>query len=304
MPKVSVIVPVYNQEKYIEECVQSVLGQSYKDFELVVVDDGSTDKTPEILKKFGSKFRYIRQKNKGASAALNAGIKASKGDFLAWLSSDDVYLPTKLDEQMKFFEEHPEASLVYTDFCVIDEKGKILREVRLPFYPNKKDFILNMIRGNFINGSSVVFKKECIDRIGFFDESMVLHADENMWFRMLKHFSFGSVPKVLLKYREHAKMASKDLVAMKKFRYFNYEKLFKRYSLDDIFDNSQNLPRRRFLSKSNLELGLIFLKKDLPSLAFPRFLKSIQLDPFEIRNYILPPVYLIKSLKQKFLTVI
>src|SRR5450759_1882450 len=101
--RVSVIIPSYNHERYIRQCVDSVLCQSRKDFEVIVVDDGSTDGTPDILRGFGEKITFIRQENRGTQAARNVGIQASTGEFVALLDSDDAWLPEKLQRQMEVF---------------------------------------------------------------------------------------------------------------------------------------------------------------------------------------------------------
>src|SRR2546428_1998680 len=134
-PLVSVVIPVYNQERYIAEAVDSVLRQTYPDVELVVVDDGSTDRTPEIVKGYGSRLRYMHQDNSGAATALNRGIQAASGELVGWLSSDDVYEPTKVERQVELFASRPEISLAYTDFNVIDADGKVILPGGSPIYP-------------------------------------------------------------------------------------------------------------------------------------------------------------------------
>lgn len=296
MEKVSVVIPVFNQEKYIKECVESVLSQTYRAVEVVVVDDGSTDRTAAILRSYEGKIRYIRQENKGAAAALNKGIKESRGEFIAWLSSDDVYLPTKLEEQLLFFKQNPNAALVYTDFYIIDGRGKIVKEAKSSYFPNKKELIFNLLKRNFINGSSVVIRKRCLEKVGFFDESMKLHADGNMWFRLLKHYRFGHVPKFLLKYRQHQSNASKDIKNMKKFRYEHYRKVFSLYKIEDIFNVNSGSDIEDFKRSSHLNLGMIMLDHSLNSLAISQFYDAIKVNPLNISTY----MTVVGSLKERF----
>jgi glycosyltransferase involved in cell wall biosynthesis len=278
MPKVSVIVPVYNHEKYIAECVESVLNQTYRDFEVVVVDDGSTDRTSEILKRFKDKIRYIWQVNKGGAAALNTAIKNSKGEYIAWVSSDDIFMPAKLEEQIRYFDSNPDVDLTYTDFYIIDGKGEIKQEICSPYYEDKRTFIYNLLIGNFINGSSVMFKRNCIDKVGYFDEEMKYHADGNMWFRMLKHFKFGHIPKLLLKYRWHESNLSHHSKNMKRFLYLHYEKVFKIYSADELFPFSTHLGSAYFnIAKILLE------RHGLYSLAFSKLLEGFGSRPWNVQ---------------------
>jgi len=128
MVKVSVIIPAYNAE-YIREAIDSVLNQTFKDFEIIVIDDGSTDNTPNILKSYGNKIRWKSQENKGSASATNEGIKMAKSEYIAYIDADDVCLPERLEIQIKYLDEHPDVGLVYTDFYQIDENNKINSKV-------------------------------------------------------------------------------------------------------------------------------------------------------------------------------
>ena len=233
-PLVSVVIPVYNQERYVAEAVDSVLRQTYKDVELVVVDDGSTDRTPEILKGYGDRLRYIRQENAGAASALNRGIEASRGELVGWLSSDDVYEQAKVERQVALFAARPQVSLVYTDFNVIDGSGRVTRTVRSPYYADRREFIRRLILGNFVNGSSVIARKSALLATGLFDPTMTYHADANMWLRLLKHSDFGHVPDVLLNYRWHAGNASLNVAGMRRHRYIYFDKIWQTLRPEDV----------------------------------------------------------------------
>jgi len=140
-PTVSVIISTYNRAHLIGRAIQSVLNQTYQDFEVIVVDDGSTDNTEEIVKSFNDpRIRYIRhEKNKGAAAARNTGIKAARGKYIAFQDSDDEWLPEKLEKQMKVFENAPpEAGVVYTDMQRINEDGEHYWEMGKIGYPPSK----------------------------------------------------------------------------------------------------------------------------------------------------------------------
>ena len=203
-PKVSIIIPVYNCEKYIRECVESALAQDYENLEIIVVDDGSTDATPQILKNFEGRIQCVRQENQGAATALNNGLHFAQGSLVGWLSADDVYMPGKIKHQVEKFQGNSSLALVYTDWIMIDADGRELKEVRASCPPSEK-FVRTILKGNFINGSTVLIRKECFERAGYFDVNLQANVDIDMWFRLLKYgYQFGHVPKPLLKYRWHS----------------------------------------------------------------------------------------------------
>lgn len=246
MPKVSVIIPAYNQEKYIRECVQSMLSQDYEDLEVIVVDDGSTDATPEILREFGKRIRYIRQENKGPAGALNKGMRVAQGELVAWLGADDMYLPGMVNYQVSKFQEDPSLALVYTDWIMIDAQGREIKVVRSPYPPPEK-FARTMLAGNFINGSTVLMRKECHEKVGYYDENLKASVDGDMWFRLLKHgFKFGHIPIPLVKYRWHPANISHKFRLMQKHRDNVHLKAFKAFSSQGLFNSTSELEQLSF----------------------------------------------------------
>lgn len=204
-PKVSVIIPVFNYEKYIKESVDSCLTQTYKNLEIIVVDDGSTDSTPQILNAYGNQIIYVQQKNMGAAVALNNGIKMSTGELVCWLSADDVFLPDKIRLQVEQFNLLPDYDLVYTDFYVIDSEGKILKEAESAWHPPSRA-LSQILKENFINGSTVMMKKKAWEAVGGFYEKIPANVDTHMWIKLLlKNSKFLLLPEKLVKYRFHDK---------------------------------------------------------------------------------------------------
>lgn len=202
-PLVSVVIPVYNDEQYIQECIESALNQNYGNLEVIVVDDGSSDSTPKILQTFGAKIHSIRQENRGTAAALNKAIQSANGELIAWLSSDDLFLPKKITYQVEKFRENPLLELVYTDWIMINAQGQEVKVVHCPS-PPAEHFATEMLKNNFINGSSVIIRRECFEKIGYFDETLSADSDGDMWFRMLKNgCHVGHVPITLIKRRWH-----------------------------------------------------------------------------------------------------
>ncbi len=236
-PKVSIIIPVYNQEKYINECVESVLAQGYENREVIVVDDGSTDHTSEILRNFGESIRYIRQENRGAAAALNSGLRNAQGSFVAWLGSDDIYLPRLIELQIDRFREDQALALVYTDSIVIDSAGKELRTVCCPF-PPPDQFAKTLLSGNFINGSTVLMRNECHEKVGNYDENLKASMDADMWFRLLEYgYKFGHITIPLVKYRWHQNNMSHQFELMQKYTDVVHLKAFRAFHSQGWFND-------------------------------------------------------------------
>jgi len=202
MTSVSVIIPAYNQGHYLEGCVQSVLNQSYQDFEVIIVDDGSTDRTKEIGTSFSdSRVHYIYQSNKGLSGARNTGIKKARGKYITYLDSDDQFLPKKLEVLVDKLENEPDLGLVAGEAIIIDEQGKKLGEV---FDAPPPEDPLQFIMGNPLHVGSILIRAEWQSKVGYFDESLRSYEDWDMWLRLAKAgCQFGWVAQPVSLYRFH-----------------------------------------------------------------------------------------------------
>lgn len=212
-PEVSVIIPVYNCERYIAEAVESVLAQSYRDYEIIVVDDGSTDGTRRALEPYMGAIRYIYQENRGEPAARNAGIRNAAGEFIAFLDADDLWLPDKLELQIGYFDSHRDYGLVYTDDKTFDDNGIIEESVKLcRNLEQPSGWIFGQLfMENLFQTSSVILRKECIDKVGLFDETLLIGCDYHMWLRIARHFKVGYLDKPLSMYRQHTNMATRTV---------------------------------------------------------------------------------------------
>jgi len=188
-PLISVIIPAYNAEEYIAAAIESVLNQNYKDFELLIINDGSTDKTEEIIHSFkDTRIRYFSQENRGLAATHNTGIRQSRGKFITKLDADDRMMPDFIARHLEQFEKHPEADLVYCDDYLIDRNDKPIKIIKRPEYTDRK----SLIRDLFRHGYPIVPFRTCIrrsvfDKIGFFDESLLVGEDYDMIRRFIKH---------------------------------------------------------------------------------------------------------------------
>jgi glycosyltransferase involved in cell wall biosynthesis len=206
MPEVSVIIPTYNRAKWVKEAVESVIAQDFPDYEVLVVDDGSTDKTRETLSAFGKGIQIIEMEHSGLPAqARNKGIQAARGTYLAFLDSDDRWLPGKLSRQMKLIQHHPEAGLCCTN-AAIQREGEA--EWKETFFPSQPDFVGDalsaLIRNNFIITSSVLIRKDLVQSCGGFDESERLRAleDYDLWLKVAGKTRIGYLCEALVIYND------------------------------------------------------------------------------------------------------
>jgi glycosyltransferase involved in cell wall biosynthesis len=194
---VSVIIPTYNRAALVKEAVASVLAQTCRDFELLVVDDGSTDGTPEALAAYAGEIRVLSRPDRGGvSAARNAGIAAARGEWLAFLDSDDLWLPEKLERQMAFMEAHPQLLLSQT------EETWVRRGVRVnPPQTHKKEggrIFLRSLERCLVSPSAVVLHRRLIDDHGGFDEDLPAAEDYDLWLRLGWRYDVGLLPESLI----------------------------------------------------------------------------------------------------------
>ncbi|MBP6513136.1 MAG: glycosyltransferase [Bacteroidia bacterium] len=214
---VSVIIPVYNGEKFVAASIESVLKQTYSPIDIIVINDGSTDGTQEILNQFGSKIIVIQQKNAGQADARNHGLTIAKGKYIALLDSDDLFVPEKIEKQISFLKKG-NLDMVCTNFETIDASNKKLKDISAPHF-HSTNALTTFITGNFICTSTLLFKKEWIQKVGNFDINMKGAEDGDLWFRMLVNGArLEVIHEALVKYRVHAENFSGRFSHMNQFR--------------------------------------------------------------------------------------
>jgi len=201
MPTVSVIISTYKRANLVSQAIESVLAQTYTDYEIIVVNDGSPDNTKEVLDQFEDQITAIHQENKGVAAARNAGIKAAKGKYIAFLDDDDLWLPNKLEKQVACLESNANIGLVYSDMFCFNEKGVFpdTWAKTNPTPPVQQCWIL-FVR-NFIPTPSVVVRRECLDKVGLFDETLATCEDYDLWLRLIEKWSVYFLNEPLVRYR-------------------------------------------------------------------------------------------------------
>ncbi len=232
--RVSVIVPVYNGTNYLREAIDSVLSQTYKNCELLVVDDGSTDETWTLVQSYGTRLKGVRKENGGVASALNSGIREATGDYIAWLSHDDLFLPDKIGRQIGFMRQFPQFKACYTDYCVIDGDGKVLKEIETPWYP-RREAMRSLFGRAYINGSTMLIERECFERVGFFSERLRYTQDTEMWLRILRHFEIGRVPEKLVKWRCHLTQGSQSSEMHRLEAQAMFRKIFEEFGIETLF---------------------------------------------------------------------
>ncbi len=242
---VSIIIPAYNAVKYIKEAVDSALGQTHKNIEVIVVDDGSTDSTKKILEPYiaARKIIYIYQTNKGLAGARNAGIKNSSGKYIAFLDADDLFLPEKVAEQVGILEKNAGYGVCYSDLLHFDEKGNVYHHRYK--YPSG-DVLEPLLRKQLINPLTVMARRDLFEKYGYFDEKLRRSEDWDMWLRWAHAgVKFYYLDKILARYRIRSadnlsSLESEPEMKEKNFEIFSRlgEKLTKeqwqKYRFDDV----------------------------------------------------------------------
>src|SRR3989441_12330 len=202
-PRVSVVIPVYNGERYLADAIQSVLDQTYQNFEVIVVDDGSTDESAEVAQRFGEAIRYVHQANGGVCKARNTGIAAAQGGYVAFLDQDDLWLPDKLATQVAYLDGHPEVGAVYCQCQVIGHA-----ELRSNLYYSEpvKDDVIGIMRGPYLLMTSAMFRGDVLRKIGGFDEALIGagYEDGDLTIRVTEVAPIAFLSQVLAVYRVHS----------------------------------------------------------------------------------------------------
>ncbi len=205
-PTVSVIIPTYNRRVYVQEAIDSVLAQTYTDYEIIVIDDGSTDGTGETLReRYGDRIRYEWQENQGESVARNRGIALAQGEYIAFLDSDDLWLPEKLEKQVTYLEEHPEVGAVFCQAWTIDLLGQRMPVVMGTGITSGQLSLESLLYQNTLAGpgSTLAVRTDLLRRIGGFDESIRYAEDWDLGLRLRLLGDIGFLPDSLASIRIH-----------------------------------------------------------------------------------------------------
>jgi len=277
---VSVIIPCYNAARFLPLAIESVLAQTCRSFEILIIDDGSTDDTSRIAASYGDQLRYFYQENQGAAAARNLGILRARGEFIAFLDADDIWLPTKLDMQLQLFERDPSLGAIYTDCYSIDENGERTGMYLKRKLSNSRDRAEEIFIKDFIPNSSLIIRGSCFDIIGVHDETMLLSEDEDLKIRIADRFPIGYIEIPLAGWRQHG--GNKSLLV---------EKLKEAFKHDTDIE-CRKVPRLERLREEKRAVlfencGLLFIHAGNARSARKEFLRAIRSHPRRFRSYLL-----------------
>jgi glycosyltransferase involved in cell wall biosynthesis len=207
-PRVSVIIPAYNQARYLKQSLDSALMQEGVSLEVIVIDDGSQDETPQLLKEYEGRISAIHQKNQGVAQARNSGLEIAQGEFIAFLDADDHWLPGHLRNALEVLSHEPDVGLVYSDARVIDEAGRFEKFRNSP----RTASLASLVLGNFITTSSVVLRRECLEQCGTFDPAFRYASEDwDLWMRIAASYQLRHTGTALVEYRRHSQSAIQKL---------------------------------------------------------------------------------------------
>lgn len=237
-PLISIIIPCYNAEKYIAETIQSVINQTHKNWELIIVNDGSTDNSIEIINKYidlDNRIKLINKENTGVSDTRNKGIVLAKGEFMAFLDADDVWNSDFLESTLLKFSSDHSLGLVHSDNQIINEYSEKLGQINTSFEGYVLDKLLLGGENEYIFAiSSVVVKKEVVENVGQFDVRLSNGADHEFYFRVANKYKIGRVPKIGIYYRLHANNMHANIELLEK----DTLAIYKKADETNLFKNS------------------------------------------------------------------
>lgn len=293
--KVSVIIPTYNYGRFIGEAIESVLLQTYPIAEIIVVDDGSSDKTEESVKKFGEKVLYIKQKNAGVCAARNNGVANSSGNFIAFLDADDIWFPEKIKKQITKFNEDAEIGLVHCGMREFNSETGETISLRLEGEEGwvADDLLLFEKPTVNVSGSAIIISRKAFDEVGGFDTNLIVAEDWDFCYRIARKFKVGFVREALVNYRSHGKNSHLNVREMERSMGLFYEKAF------DTNDEKILRLRRKSLGKFHSVLaGSYFHSKSYGNF-IRHTLKSLWLTPQNYERFVTFPIRWLKRRKFK-----
>ncbi len=305
MPTVSVVIPTYNRADFILDAIESVFLQTFSDYEIIVIDDGSVDATSEVLQPLiaDDKIRYVFQENQGVSAARNHGIRLSKGKYIAFLDSDDLWHPNKLEALVDVLDVNPSIALVQHSFHRVTEDGSSLGYRDTSRFSGQVYPAMLLDWSVLIPPSCVMLRAEIFAEVGAFDESMHWGEDIDLWRRVAQHHPIAAIPEALTTMRVHADNASSAKIQLETVRSFEY--YLKKAFSDDPGLSKQF--RRRAMAKMYSNFGHNVLaegERDQMAMVRQYSIKAIQQWPFQVSAYLgLLGSFLSTSLRDRLLAI-
>ncbi|MBD3306017.1 glycosyltransferase [candidate division KSB3 bacterium] len=260
-PKVSIVIPVYNGSNYLREAIDSALAQTYRNIEVIVVNDGSNDegKTEAIARSYSDAIRYFVKENEGVASALNLAIHNMTGEYFSWLSHDDMYYPQKIATQIEYLRQRGDEKLIlYSDEDIIDQYGNSIgKHIISPADPD--NFIFSLLIHRNIGGCSLLIPKQAFTDAGLFDTNLRTTQDYDMWFRLLRYqYQFEHIPEILVKSRTHPTQGIRTLQPLlKQEKNSLFIRVLERFSAQELCGNDSDH------ACCYLKLALHFKKEEL-----------------------------------------
>ncbi len=264
MIEVSVVMAVYNGEKYLKEAIDSVLAQTYTEFEFIIINDGSTDNTAKILQSIvDSRVKIISQENTGAARARNNAIAIAKGNYIAIIDSDDVCLEDRLEQQLNFLKNNPEYVLVGSNAIVIDKEGK---EIYISSLPTSHLDIVKNLKVNCFYNSAVCFQKDVFNRAGGYNELFYNNLEDVLlWILMSKMGKVGNLSKALIRYRMSPHSISLKSNELRSYQNQIICKFITNNSITEVdvdkFSRMNSISQKKKIGLYHLHLAKIYLSK-------------------------------------------
>ncbi|TVX97072.1 glycosyltransferase family 2 protein [Cohnella terricola] len=269
-PLVTIVTPSYNQGQFIEATIQSVLNQNYPNLEYLIIDGGSSDNTLEIIKKYDGKLKWISEKDKGQSDAINKGFKMASGEIVAWLNSDDTYEPGAIEAAVKYFEAHKDVALVYGEGDIIDREGnKVKRFIGTQAF----DLWTLIHMSDYIMQPATFFKRDALYSVGYLEEKLNWCMDWDLWIKLASKHEVGYINQVLANSREYEDTKTstggwkrfRELVSlMRKHGNMKYPPGYFFYGADTLYTQLNHRPFVLKVVSKVINIFLKYMHKKLP----------------------------------------
>ena len=285
-PLISVIIPTHNNAEIIKETIESALNQTFKDFEIIVINDGSTDNTADVLRPYinSGKIIYLYQDYSGPTVARNRGIETSKGKYIAFLDSDDLFMPTKLEKQVNFLNENDDYAMAYTDAYEfsgtnIINKSKLATNDRNTMSGMIFEYLIN---GCFIFMSTVLVKRSVFEDVGYFDPNVGYTCNDwELWQRISKKYKIKFIDEILMGYRRHSGNITNNTDLLISHQLSFVKNVLSDPSLEVRYKERSNFIIGKIYSRS----GWDYLMAGERKKAREAFLNYIKLNPLKVHGY-------------------
>ncbi len=282
-PLVSIITPSYNQGRFIEETIKSVLSQDYPNIEYIVVDGGSTDNTVEILKKYEGRLKWISEKDRGQSDAINKGFRMSKGGILCWLNSDDTFLPGAVRKMVEAFGSRPDAGMIYAGGYYTDEKGNILD--KHPPEPFDREKLASY---GLVFQPSAFFRRNTFFEAGGLDESLHYTMDYDLWLRICERYKVEHIEEFLSTYRIHGEsktMADRNRLEFTEEYLKTIFRHYHRAPINRVYAYCYYLVKSKAQRVARFTPLLVFLAIAVSIVKYLRLNRGININDIKLLNF-------------------